>query len=353
MTAETRLVPSLSAAHEPGTNLVWSAAVSLAWRELQVLAGGPIRLDLDAGDITNAAAAAALVAELNDNRVDSTVVDPKSCVARAGRQTLAFLDEVRAELRRKVPGAAPRLLPTGDAPDRFIAWAYLQHHLPFEVPFFLPGWRLHFRGSYVACFGVPFVRDRAEWEKRARQLRIHHPCYTEEEVAGMAPEDWDAKYDRCVVELHSRRSDVRLVLAMIPPAARLGDTVQRAMRLVDQHPEDHPHARLGFEEQFAAPILDIDLVREWAELRGRAIASGSLAGHRFGEVVGATRFRLDEGGASMTAEWLSRGLSLPPRELLFSRPFLVMILRRGQTMPMFALWVENTSPMTLQAPRTG
>jgi hypothetical protein len=350
MTDKTRLVPGLAAPHTDGTNLMWTAATALAWRELQALAGGPIVLAPNGADAEEAAAAEATVAALNEGQVDDDSVDPEACVARAGYQTDAFIAEVRAELARKLPDARPRLLPQGEAPDRFIAWAYLEQHLRFAAPFFRPSWPLHFRKSFVECFGVSRQNDVAEWEKRARQVRIHHPCYTEDEVERMTDAEFEVMYDHCVVELHSERTDLRLLLAMIPRGATLRETVQGALRYVDRNPADHPHARLEIGERFEAPILDLDLVREHNELRGRAIATGPLAGQRFGDVVGAARFRLDEGGASMTAEWLARGLSLPPRELIFGQPFLVMILRKGAALPMFALWVENTEPMQVVPP---
>ncbi|MEJ7731840.1 MAG: hypothetical protein WKG00_21850 [Polyangiaceae bacterium] len=329
MTDQTLLAPNLSTPHEPGTNLVWTAAMSLAWRELQALAGGPIVLAASAGDPAEAAAARAAVEALNSGMVDPSIVDPEAYVARAGYETEAFLAEVRAELARKMPDATPRWLPATEAPDRFIAWAYLRQHLRFDVPFFRPAWALHFRGSYVECFGLPKQRDAAEWERRARQIRVHHPCYTEEEVERMSPEDWDVMYDHFVVELHATRPDIRLFVATVPPAATLGETVQRALGYVDRHPDDHPHARLDMAEQFAAPILDIDVVREWTELRGRAIAAGPLAEQKFADVLGGA-LPPRRGGATMASEWISSGLSLPPRDLLCSRPFLVMILRRAR-----------------------
>ena len=51
------------------------------------------------------------------------------------------------------------------------------------------------------------------------------------------------------------------------------------------------------------------------------------------------RFKLDETGAALKSEsfvFLGR-----PRFLVFNKPFLIMIQRKGSKVPYFALWVAN------------
>jgi len=330
----TTFVVDLEAPLTPGKNVVWSAGMGLAWKELVALAGGPIALagPDDAG--------AAIARSLNRSGVDRDVVDEGSCVARAGLQTEAFLEELRGEIARKLGDATPRYLPDEPAPELFMAYAFLQKRLAFEVPLLRASWPLSFKKSFVASFGL-WHRDPPEWAARSGQVRVHHPCYTEADVERMSDAEYDVMYDEFVVELLTKEASDRLVVAAITPGATLGATVTRAISLLDRHGADHPKARLGTDEKLEVPIVDLDLVRRYAELYGRSVENPRLGGQRFGEVIERVRFRLDEGGAILEAEAVGRGLCLPPRELVCYRPFLVMVLRRGAPLPMFALWVDN------------
>jgi hypothetical protein len=170
---------------------------------------------------------------------------------------------------------------------------------------------------------------------------VHHPCYTEADIERMSDAEYDAMYEESVVELLTQQPDDRLFVALLAPGRTLGDTVERALSFVDRHAVDHPHARLDTREKLEVPIVDVDAGRRNDELFGRRVGNASLHAQQFGEVREHIRFRLDEGGATLETRAIGRGLSLPPRELVFTMPFLVMVLRRGAAAPMFALWVEN------------
>jgi len=172
-------------------------------------------------------------------------------------------------------------------------------------------------------------------------VRVHHPCYTESDVAQMSDAEYDAMYDQFVVELMTNRPSERLVIASIAWEPTLGQTIARVISLLDRHGADHPQARLSAAERLEIPIIDLDRTHRYAELFGRQVTNPPLSGQQFGEVVERVRFRLDEGGVFVESEAIGRGLCLPPRELVFSSPFLVLILRRGARVPQFALWVDN------------
>src|SRR5262245_13994529 len=125
----TVIAESLNVRHGSRRNLVWSAGMALAWRELVELARGPIVL----ADESREDPGGAIVRALNTSGVDATVIDTDSCVARAGLQSDALLAEIRDELACKFAEPTPRHLPDGAAPDLFLAYAYMQKLLAFEV----------------------------------------------------------------------------------------------------------------------------------------------------------------------------------------------------------------------------
>jgi hypothetical protein len=53
-----------------------------------------------------------------------------------------------------------------------------------------------------------------------------------------------------------------------------------------------------------------------------------------------TRFRLDERGAALESE-AGAAAAIVDTNLVFDKPFLVMIQRTGASGPYFALWVAN------------
>jgi len=89
------------------------------------------------------------------------------------------------------------------------------------------------------------------------------------------------------------------------------------------------------------PCIDFDLTRKYDELYEKPLANPGFEEQAFGDVLQRIRFRLDEGGASLVSEAKLGGLSLPPRTLVCDGPFLVMVLRRGTTVPTLALWIET------------
>jgi hypothetical protein len=342
----TEMALDLAVEHAPELNLVWSAALAVAWKELVAMAGGPI--ELAGGEADHAAAAT--VRALNGSSIDRTVVDETACIARAGFQSETFLADLRREVTQKLGEAAATGLPEEPATGLFMAYAQLAQRMAFVLPFYRSAWPLHFRGCVVHSFGL-WERDvdGFDFDALTRQVRVHHPCYTAEDVERMSDEEYDTMYDDSVVELLTTRPDDRLILALLKPGRTLGDTVTRAMSFVDRHPADHPHARLDRRERLEVPIVDVDVTRRHQELFGRHVRNALLRGQQFGEVLEEVRFRLDEGGATLESRAMARGLSLPPRDLDFSLPFLVMVARRGTPAPMFALWVDNDDVMVSAA----
>ncbi|XXT25086.1 hypothetical protein WME94_26485 [Sorangium sp. So ce429] len=347
----TVVAAHLGAEHREGTNLVWSAGLDLAWRELTRLAGGgPITLP-GAGEDDPAAA---LVSALNDSAVNdggAGALDEGAYVARAGMHTPELVAELVEELRRKFGGdAAPGLLAEPPSPGGFLAYACLSKQLVFDPPLVRGTWPLSFRGdsprsSYVHSFGLWETQDEPPelWGPRVRSIVIHYPRWTDTEVDAMSEEEIDRMYNEqtFVVEVLPADRGDRLIVARVEPGATLQETVQRAMARLDDRAEEHPRARLDPREKFQVPCIDLDVRQLYPELQGKLFAGAQLATGMLGEVLQTVRFRLDEGGVTLRAEARGRGLCAPPRDMICERSFLVLLIRSGSPVPFFALWVAN------------
>jgi hypothetical protein len=343
--SRTLVAAHLGVQHRDGTNLVYSAGLGLAWRELARLAGGPLTLVDAAADEP----AQALVRALQESQESG--LDEGAYLARAGMHSRELVNEILGELERRFGAeAAPRLLAEPPAPGLFLAYAFVAKRLVFDPPLIRESWAMTFpfgarHPSFVHSFGVWETRDEPPelWAARARELLIHHPRWTEDEYAAMSDEDQDRVRDdeSFVVEiLPSDRAD-RVIVARIPPGATLAETVRAALAQVSDDAEGHPRAHLAPDERFQVPCVDVDLAGAHPELEGRLFSGPRIPRGVLGEVIQDVRFHLDEGGVALQTEARLRGLCLPPRDLVCDRPFLVLLLRRGSAVPYLAVWIEN------------
>ena len=98
-------------------------------------------------------------------------------------------------------------------------------------------------------------------------------------------------------------------------------------------------------ETLAVPVLNFDILCEYEELCGRPITTpGPLLNMPVALAAQSVRFRLDEHGTPPTTEPpIAAKATAPavPRQLVFDKPFLMVLERSGATQPYLALWVDN------------
>jgi hypothetical protein len=224
--------------------------------------------------------------------------------------------KIRRELDRKFAGAAsPELLSKLNAvpPGTPVAYAYLFKHLPFEWAFDRFGDRLTFNGRKVESFGIwQFLTIQENEVKVASQVLVYD----------------HKSSDDFVLELKTRSKSDRLILAKIPPARTLGETIAAVQDRIRQGKS----GAMKEDSDLIIPVIDFDVLRDYVELRGSG-ANLALAEQQI-------RFKLDEKGAVLKSEAVM-ALGLTDWNLVFNKPFLVMIQRTDSQQPYFALWVDN------------
>ena len=301
----TVVTPHLECEIAPGKNVLWCATFQIAWNELCDLLGGPIQ-----GSV-----ARVTVSILNKRAVTRRDLDEASYVAMAGyitRDTNDIRQKIIRELDHKFKGtASPELLRVLDsAPTGFWAsYAYLFKELPFERAFERMRRSLMFADREVESFGIKQLLDEDKDEvKAANQVLVY---------------DYKS-VDDFIVELKTQSKSDRLILAKIPPGRTLADMVAAVWtRLQQSTPGSMPrHADLFI------PVIDFDVLRHYHELAGIGIA------------LQQTRFKLSERGAILKSESVMVKAAAF-KNLVFDKPFLVMIQRTNAGQPYFALWVAN------------
>lgn len=342
----TPLVPTLDAAHERGRDLVWCAALPLAWEALRAVLGGAVRLR----NAPQPAGAAALVATLEAQRPASGAVDPAAFLASAGVDDAQWAERIERELHARF-GAdvdAP-LLPAPAERGLLTAYAYLSKAWSLPTPLCRTyGW---FRFAGVACdsFGLwDSDPPSPRFEARAAEIVVHHHRPIRDDEYAHEPTNDDPTEEWVVELLPEDRSD-RVLVARCIPGATLAATVAWVWGHAQRAPTDLERPALDRRERLEVPCLDFDLSSNLPEIRGALLEHAVEGADVLGEVRQRVRFRLDEGGARVTADARIGGLSLPPRILVCDGPFLVLVQRRGAQLPTLAAWVA-TPALVVRAP---
>ncbi len=327
----TFVSPHMEAPLAGGKNVLWCGTLQLAWNAACDLLGGDIQLR----------GAEPLAAALNKRALTAADLDASSYVALAGRLQEGILSRIKDELASRFKGAAtPRLASLGGGaarPQDIVTYAYLFKNLSFETPFerLRP---LVFNGeTEVACFG--FERGKAAAAKMRSQALIH-------DYRG--PDDF-------VIEIKTKSSQDRLILAKTPPGATLAEIIAAV------HKRAAGDAPLGADvgDTLIIPKAGFDVTRRYAELEGKPIVLGGRSSPSDLMLAGALqniRFQMDEKGVVLRSEarmTLACGGPPSPRPthvMIFDKPFLVMLQRRGSAAPYYAWWVANAQLLVRAQP---
>ncbi|MFN7020951.1 MAG: hypothetical protein ACK4WH_06440 [Phycisphaerales bacterium] len=314
----TTVVATIEQPMPDGRNVLWCATAPLAWHELAEAMGGP----LSAAAVGEGAA---MVAALNKTASERADLDDASFVALGGFGRDGILKQIRDALQERFKGAAsPSLLPPAIGPDEILAYSYLFKHLEFAEPLIRDERGLLFQGAKVASFGV-WSNDRVEnWGRIAGQVSIHR--YE-------SPTDW-------VVELKTKATDDRLIIARLDRKPTLGETVSAALAsAASGKPESMKKA-----DWLVVPLLNFDVTRVYGELGG-VVLTGSKASGLVNTAIQNIRFRLDEKGAVLKSEMVFGVTAAPvvrqPRLMVCDGPFLIAMARAGAERPYFAAWIDN------------
>jgi hypothetical protein len=310
--SKTIVTPTLDCAISPGTNVLWCATMQLAWDQLCNLAGGPVELTPHA----------ALCDALNKSPFNTNNLCPGSYVAVAGFGQPA-LARIQAEFHSRFGDAArPTSLPATLGEKDWIAYSYLFQHLPFKTAFTRFSYPLPFAGKDTAWFGIhQYFAFQGYKRKMAEQVRVYDYRDSTNFVAELLPAN----------------SSNRIILAMLPQADNLNALVREARaRVANSRP-----TTMVESSTLGVPVVDFNLVKDYTQLRHRRIAGTSpkLNGTMVEIARQAIRFRLDEQGAVLKSDSLVA--SCISQDLVFDKPFLLMLQQRNAGAPYLALWISN------------
>lgn len=324
--AHTVISPTLTAPIAEGTNVIWCGTFQLAWNELCSLAGGEVHM-------TNEAA---VVAQLNSRSLGAKDLDESTYIAAAALACDTATDNLRRQLAKKFKGAVALEQITAKEPlpaNSIVLYAALFAQLPFERMFGTIQDSPTFKNVEVAAFGI--------------DLPLIHKS---EQLVGAQIKIFDKRSgDDFIVELKTKRENHQLILAKIPPEPTLDATVQTVLTRISQTAPT-PFPKVG---KFVVPVIDFDLLKDYPEVANRPLSARNpiLAGNPILRAQQSVRFKLDKYGAVLKSE-AAIDVKLCKMEtsnnLIFDKPFLVLLKLTASDKPYFAMWVDNPEVLVQQ-----
>ena len=320
----TVVTAHLEAPLEPGKNVLWCGTFQLAWNEVCALVGE---------DLHFAGGDPPMVGTLNQKRFTRNDVDEASYVAIADFVRNNVHAKIQSALKAKFGNAAsPRLIPARELtprPQDIVAYTYLQKNLEFRVPFERLDEPIVFAGTSLPAFGMG-RKTKPDHAKMYPQVAV---------LFYQGPDDF-------AVELKTKTTGDKLLLAKVKPAGTLGETIAAVQgRLSKAEPQEATYG-----DVLAVPKLNFDVTRRFDELVGKrlAVKNAQIAPDLL--IVSAAQnilFELNEKGVKLRSEShiaFGCGAAAPPknpRRMVFDKPFLVLLQRAGAKTPYFAMWVDN------------
>ena len=319
----TNVTPHLAAPIAPGGNVLWCGTFQLAWNEACKLIGE----DLHFVDESP------MVGQLNRKAFTRDGIDEGSHVSLAGFVRDDIHGQIERALQEKFKGqAAPKHLPDKQLtprPQDIVAYSCLFKHMEFPRHFERLDEPLRFGGVELASFGMR--QYKPAHNKLYRQVLI---------LDYKGPDDF-------VVELKTKAGQDRLILAKVPPAATLGETIDAVQRRTT--PAEAVTMRTG--DVLVVPKLNFDLTRRLRELERPLlpVKNPEVAGDLILlSAIQNIRFQMDEKGVRLRSESsisFGCGAAAPPTPqhiMVFDKPFLILMQRADAKIPYFALWAGNT-----------
>jgi hypothetical protein len=317
----TLVSPHLEVSVTPGKNLLWCGTMQLAWNEMCRLTGGDLQFENQPE----------MVPIMNKRSFTKDALDEASYVAMAGFVKDKIHDEIRHAVESKFGTKRnPQLIPSKSLtpfPNDLVAYASLIKQLSFPNGFEKLNEGFAFGKTPVSAFGF---QDQKEGVQE---------LYKQVVVLSYENED------DFIIELKTKSEGDRLFLAKIKPKALLANTVEAVNGRIDQARPEAPTTN----DVLIVPQIKLDVTRRYSEIEGLHLKPQGTNVSKdlyIRSALQAIQFEMNEKGVELKSEahMLACEKSAVPEKkhiMIFDKPFLVMLQRRGVRTPYFVLWVDN------------
>jgi len=307
-----------------GKNVLWCATAQIGWNKLCAFFGEDIHLT----------PRCKMAEILNKKTVTCDDLDDDMYIALAGIFNEHTVDEIKTQLQQKFKGTtSPEILKLLESlpPHGFFTYSYLFAYLPFERSFTRHSWGLTFDNTAVECFGIDQYMPEDKTEAKLAEQVFIYDYYD--------PNDF-------IIELKTQKPDHHLILAKVNPKKTLAKTIKLVRNRINKAP---PICLKDVAEYIdvVIPVIDLNIMRNYSELVGKRIKRNNKQydGWPFVLAKQLVRFKLDEKGAILKSESATYVLCMGFGNIVFDKPFLILLFYKNSENPYFALWIDNAELM--------
>ena len=225
-----------------------------------------------------------------DRELTTEILPPGCYLVRAGLVRDGVVDAIRKEMGERFPSATFPVPADRKENGGAIAYAYLQKSLHFREAYERLEKPLVFQaksGSIeVACFGVRNLAKKSDRHQAlAKQVRVLQY----------------ASDDDFILRLNTESAEDQIILAKTDPKRTLAATLAAVQERVSKAADRREPRNLLIRESLVIPILNLNVVRTYAELEGLDLKNNVQGlGTVFLSVAEqGIRFRLDDKGARL------------------------------------------------------
>jgi hypothetical protein len=311
----TVITPHLEEKILSGKNLLYCSSFQLAWNELW---DNIIKDKISLQDNPQIAQV------LNKRSVDKTSISEESYLAMSGYGKDDIVNKINDALKQKFGDEAWKVENKLN-PDDIIAYAFMFKNLEFEKEFEKIKEPLNFGGTKVSAFGIESSKDKTEDIRK--QVNI-----------------LDYKSDNdFVIELKSKSDKDEIILAKVSPEENLMKTYYSIQtRIKGEKNLESDYSKL------IIPKFNFDISKNYEELEKKDVLNKGFEDYLVEEASQRTRFKLDEKGVVLKSEGkiiLTKSAAPVMKNLIFDKPFMLILKEKNSEVPYFVMWVDNAELM--------
>lgn len=302
-------------------NYFWCADFQVAWNNVTKLIGEPIHFIKDDS----------IIKDLNSNPFSNeNDIDHSSFAETHGFVKDINIERFEEEVINKFKGEIKSKLSEflhSTPKNGFIAYSLLFKKLKFSY---------EFRRDKI--YGISFIGSN----KRYESFTIDEKSNDYSNVINQISIIDYINDDDFIIELAAKSSSDRLILATLHPKSTFLQTINCVTdRIIKSNPDKFREI-----DHFCVPILSIDINSKFPKSPENKILK--LKNPHFNKIPfmasHSIMFQLNETGAELLSELSAAPACISeirPRNLIFNKPFLILMQSKGKLRPYFAAWIGN------------
>lgn len=316
----SKITPYMEEKIDNNNNIIYCSTFQLTWNELKdnifhgniLLQGNPESAEF-----------------LNKSLSTKNDISSSYYVAMSGLKKDNIVENINKALKEKFKEAAPTVTANLTYPNDILSYAYISVNLEFKYKFNELNNKINFAGKNVTAFGInPYNDDKTD-KNLGSEVSI---------LSYKNDNDF-------TISLSSKNSSDEIILAKVSPK----DTLLNTILYVNNDINNSKTEDLNKGDKLEIPNISFDYSKDFFDLENKKILNSNFDNYKITKAMQKIKFSLDNSGAKLTSsaqtEIGSSAISInhnTPKNLVFDKPFLLMLKQPGKTYPYLAVWVNNS-----------